>query len=154
MAQTNGKRKPTVLPLHIDTTSFTNPPPQGAFTWRRYKRQLPLLILLCLFILSVSANFVQRGRHRNYYNQIQRQQSPSTDPLPPPPHHHLDVNHAIIVAGHAIYKGTPDPQHIATEPDWILEPYQQGQVDTFVKHIQKGVDLAQSDPHSLLIFSG
>ncbi|RIA93307.1 hypothetical protein C1645_690803 [Glomus cerebriforme] len=55
----------------------------------------------------------------------------------------------IIVTGHAIYLGE-------NEENWILEDYQKGngQVNTFIKHIKKGVELVKENEESLLIFSG
>ena len=40
------------------------------------------------------------------------------------------------------------------EDNWILEDFQKGQVGTFMKHIEKGVQLAANDSSSLLLFSG
>lgn len=41
------------------------------------------------------------------------------------------------------------------DESWFLEPYQRGgSVQTFTKHIQKGVQLAAQDNSSLLVFSG
>ncbi|KAF7726875.1 hypothetical protein EC973_008382 [Apophysomyces ossiformis] len=76
------------------------------------------------------------------------------DPLPAPPLSSL--HHAVIVAGHAIYTGPKTLDAIHTEDHWILEPFQQGtdQVPTFVKHIQKGIELAREDPNAVLIFTG
>lgn len=41
------------------------------------------------------------------------------------------------------------------DENWILEPYQLGgSVNTFWKHIQKGIEIADADPKALLVFSG
>lgn len=39
---------------------------------------------------------------------------------------------------------------------WFLEEYQKkpGQVESFVEHIRKGIELTASDPSAILIFSG
>lgn len=61
----------------------------------------------------------------------------------------------IMVAGHAIYTGQSwEPEAIANEDNWILEDFQKGQVKTFMKHIERGVELAANDSSSLLLFSG
>eukprot|EP01117_Protostelium_nocturnum_P008065 TRINITY_DN2871_c0_g1_i3.p1 TRINITY_DN2871_c0_g1~~TRINITY_DN2871_c0_g1_i3.p1 ORF type:complete len:238 (-),score=60.25 TRINITY_DN2871_c0_g1_i3:17-730(-) len=61
-----------------------------------------------------------------------------------------------MVAGHAIYLG--DAKELAeaeTDEGWVLEPYQKGgQVKTYLQHIKAGMDLAYSNPSSLLVFSG
>ncbi|KAI9278291.1 hypothetical protein BDA99DRAFT_491753 [Phascolomyces articulosus] len=158
----NSKSRATVLPLHIDTTSFTNPP--QTYPWRRIanKRQLPALILLVLLIFSISTNLVQHGRHHKYTNTTHNNNA--VDFLPNHSTSFSDRHHAIIVAGHAIYKGDPsstlvspgqEGSSIYKDDDWILEPFQRGgQVTTFIKHIEKGIELAKSDPNAVLIFSG
>jgi hypothetical protein len=65
------------------------------------------------------------------------------------PRYNLD--HLIVVAGQAILL---DPWKYMEDEAWVLEPYQKGEVETFVNHIIKGVDLAFEDSHSLLVFSG
>ena len=157
----NSKSRATVLPLHIDTTSFTNPP--QTYPWRRIanKRQLPALILLVLLIFSISTNLVQHGRQHKSTLLLDNNHKdflPNNNIL-------SDRHHAIIVAGHAIYKGDPSSTLLTSneqgesslykDDDWILEPFQKGgQVTTFIKHIQKGIEVAKSDPNAVLIFSG
>jgi hypothetical protein len=61
----------------------------------------------------------------------------------------------IIVAGHAIYRGKHwDAASVRDEVNWYLEPSQHGQVDTFLAHVRKGVELASLDSSSILLFSG
>lgn len=50
-----------------------------------------------------------------------------------------DLNHLVIVPGHAIWHGT-DASSRLDEDNWILEPYQRhgGRVDTFFQHIARG----------------
>lgn len=145
----NQKRK-TILPLHIDTTSFTGGQTQTNL-WRRLnKRQLPIFILLTILFSSLLLNIIQHHRRT----------SPTFDSLinshnllPPLPL--SQKHHAIIVAGHAIYIGPPTIQDTKLDSNWILEPFQQGgQVHVFVEHIQKGIDILRQDPKSVLIFSG
>ncbi|EJD37504.1 hypothetical protein AURDEDRAFT_116756 [Auricularia subglabra TFB-10046 SS5] len=66
-----------------------------------------------------------------------------------------NLDHLIVVAGHAIWHGC-SPEERMHEDDWILEPIQREQklLSTFFKHISKGAELSLSDPKSLLVFSG
>jgi hypothetical protein len=62
-----------------------------------------------------------------------------------------DINHLIIVAGHAI---SLDESDYTNDEAWVLESFQKGgQVNTFVEHIIKGVEFAKNDDQSLLVFS-
>lgn len=64
------------------------------------------------------------------------------------------LNHLVLVAGHAIWAGC-DVNGRDNDQNWILEDYQRGgSVRTFYKHIQRGLQIATADPHALLIFSG
>ncbi|KAL0097316.1 hypothetical protein J3Q64DRAFT_1693730 [Phycomyces blakesleeanus] len=147
--QSNSKRK-SILPLHIDTTSFTAPSTQNNYPWRRIissKRQLPWIILMSFFLVSIFLNFT------HYRSQTIPNLVFSNDPLPAPPL--PDLNHAIIVAGHAIYSGPPDFNSVTQDDYWILESFQKnGQVPTFIQHIDRGLVAAEKDPESLLIFTG
>lgn len=61
----------------------------------------------------------------------------------------------VVVPGHAIFVGNKwDEKSIREERNWVLEPFQKGQVSTFLKHIRKGVELAANDSSALLLFSG
>ncbi|KAF8973186.1 hypothetical protein BDZ97DRAFT_1649296 [Flammula alnicola] len=64
-----------------------------------------------------------------------------------------DLNHLIMVPCHSIWKGTDS---WLDEDDWVLETYQKGpgRVRAFYQHIERSVELADSDPKSLLVFSG
>lgn len=66
-----------------------------------------------------------------------------------------DLSTLVLVAGHAIFTGQSwGRESLTDERNWILEKFQTGQVATFLKHIQKGVEIAANDSSSLLIFSG
>lgn len=152
MSTNNPKRK-TILPLHIDTTSFTGGQTQNnGHIWRRLnKRQLPVFVLLTLLFISLFLNLIQHNHKTS--------RSPSDiiinvhDPLPPVPL--IENHHAIIVAGHAIYTGPSDLEQVKLDSNWILEPFQRGgQIHTFIEHIQKGVDLLKQDSASVLVLSG
>ena len=65
-----------------------------------------------------------------------------------------DLSHLVIVAGHAIWLGG-DVARAREDEDWVLEPRQHhGSVPTFVKHVERGVQIAASDPSALLVMSG
>lgn len=74
--------------------------------------------------------------------------------LPAPPPGSKDLDHLVIVVGHAVWAGS-DFTGRTNDDNWILEPYQLGgSVNTFWKHIQKGIEIADADPRALLVFSG
>ncbi len=64
-----------------------------------------------------------------------------------------DLDRLIVVAGHAVYVGK-DQQAAASDKSWILLDFQKGEPPCYVEHIRFGVQLAASQPKSLLIFSG
>lgn len=143
----NNKRK-TILPLHIDTTSFTSQTQNNGYIWRRLnKRQVPIFILLTILFSSLLLNVIQHS-HKSSVPIFN-----SYDSLPPLPL--IEKYHAIIVAGHAIYTGPDNLQETKLDSNWILEPFQQGgQIHVFIEHIQKSIDLLKQDDNAVLIFSG
>ncbi|KAK4163589.1 hypothetical protein QBC43DRAFT_212520 [Cladorrhinum sp. PSN259] len=62
------------------------------------------------------------------------------------------TTHLIIVCGHAIWLGGPSNGH--DESEWLIEAYKKGETPTFIAHIKAGCDLLNSDPNSVLVFSG
>ncbi|KAK4946632.1 hypothetical protein LTR10_014484 [Elasticomyces elasticus] len=58
--------------------------------------------------------------------------------------------HLIIVCCHAIYLG-PDS---SDESNWLIEPFQKGETDTYIGHIEAGVRELSKDENALLVFSG
>ncbi|TXT06119.1 hypothetical protein VHUM_03592 [Vanrija humicola] len=66
-----------------------------------------------------------------------------------------DVDHLIMVPGHAVWVGHDPSVAAIHDDDWVLERYQKGgSVQTFVGHIERGAKLLKEDPHALLVFSG
>jgi hypothetical protein len=61
------------------------------------------------------------------------------------------MNHAVIVAGHAILRRFDD---IEADASWMLLDFQKGEPKHYIRHVQRGVELAAADPEALLIFSG
>lgn len=70
-----------------------------------------------------------------------------------PPVTHPNCRRAVMVPGHAPYKGGGKPEN---ETRWHLLDYQKenGHVESILAHIQAGVDAATRDPHALLVFTG
>ncbi|KAL8852309.1 MAG: hypothetical protein Q9221_002805 [Calogaya cf. arnoldii] len=58
----------------------------------------------------------------------------------------------IIVCCHAIWLGGPTNGH--DEAEWAIEPFQRGEVPTFIEHIKLGLRILSEQPDSLLVFSG
>ncbi|BDD57161.1 hypothetical protein MAP00_002551 [Monascus purpureus] len=61
-------------------------------------------------------------------------------------------NHLVIVCCHAIYLG--GPTHGASEDEWLIEPFQDGETPTFIQHVKSGVAKLAEDPLAILVFSG
>ncbi len=61
------------------------------------------------------------------------------------------MRHAVIVAGHAILRCFDD---IEADASWMLLDFQKGEPKHYIRHVQRGVELAAADPEALLIFSG
>lgn len=61
------------------------------------------------------------------------------------------MKHAVIVAGHAILKRFDD---IEADASWMLLDFQKGEPKHYIRHVQRGVEVAAADPEALLIFSG
>jgi len=73
--------------------------------------------------------------------------------------HHADlssVDHAVIVAGHAVLRVSYLKKASFNDIGWYLLPYQtnRGFPGIIRSHIQKGIELATQDSKSLLLFSG
>lgn len=71
----------------------------------------------------------------------------------PPKQRWKDLDKLILVAGHAVYVGK-DHRTAASDRSWVLRSFQKGEPPCYIEHIRFGVELAASQPKSLLIFSG
>ncbi|EXJ67222.1 uncharacterized protein A1O5_09869 [Cladophialophora psammophila CBS 110553] len=64
-------------------------------------------------------------------------------------------SHLIVVCCHAIYLGPGTDSASQDESNWLIEPFQAGETDTYIRHIEAGVkELARSREDAILIFSG
>jgi hypothetical protein len=70
-----------------------------------------------------------------------------------PVQHWEDLEKLILVAGHAVYVGE-DHHASSSDRSWILQGFQMGEPPFYIEHIRFGVELAASQPKSLLVFSG
>jgi hypothetical protein len=67
--------------------------------------------------------------------------------------HWKNLKNLIVVAGHAVYIAQ-DFRHPDEDVCWYLQPFQKGEPPFYLEHIRVGVDLAESDRNSLLVYSG
>ncbi|WFD34532.1 hypothetical protein MCUN1_001373 [Malassezia cuniculi] len=95
-------------------------------------------------VVTVSNNQNTEARGTTDYSRYDMPDLPKNIP---------DLRHLVVVAGHAIWNGR-DASAASSDSEWILEPYQRNSVKTFVKHIAKGLEIANADPSALLVFSG
>jgi hypothetical protein len=67
--------------------------------------------------------------------------------------HWRDLENLVLVAGHAVYiaDNFQDP---VSDRSWLLQDFQKGEPPFYIEHICHGVELADKDRKSLLIFSG
>ncbi|KAK7043552.1 hypothetical protein R3P38DRAFT_2887531 [Favolaschia claudopus] len=72
--------------------------------------------------------------------------------------HHEDLNHLIVVPGHAIWKGISPASRLQLE-DWAFQSFQPhdtmpSRFEVFFQHISTAAELALADERSLVVFSG
>jgi hypothetical protein len=86
------------------------------------------------------------------------------------PEKQSELSHLIIVCCHAIYLGPPSPTTIessttiasprpdelpsSSEANWLIEPFQRGEIATYIGHIEAGIRALAADEHAILVFSG
>eukprot|EP00173_Palmaria_palmata_P005386 Plantae.Rhodophyta-Palmaria_palmata.ctg9455.p1 GENE.Plantae.Rhodophyta-Palmaria_palmata.ctg9455~~Plantae.Rhodophyta-Palmaria_palmata.ctg9455.p1 ORF type:complete len:252 (+),score=19.08 Plantae.Rhodophyta-Palmaria_palmata.ctg9455:30-785(+) len=65
-------------------------------------------------------------------------------------------NHAIILAGHAVFKRGPfcPPESVASDVNWTLLSFQRDEPKVYLDQIRFAIHAAESDKRALLIFSG
>lgn len=64
------------------------------------------------------------------------------------------VTHLVLVPGHAVWTGY-EAREASHDDQWVLETMQRGgSVNTYIRHIEAASEILQTDPHSLVVFSG
>ncbi|CAE6459224.1 unnamed protein product [Rhizoctonia solani] len=141
-------RRPPALSRH----SYT---PVGSLRERLLSRSrvtnLGLVLISCVLGLSLLSNlrhaYLSRGYTTRTFQSITDTVSYN--------HSEPELDHLIMVAGHAIWKGG-DPASYEQDSEWVLDVAQAGRGNpkAFYAHIAKGAELALGDKNSLLVFSG
>lgn len=69
---------------------------------------------------------------------------------------HSDIDHVIVVAGHAVMNLELLSSADQSDSAWYLLPYQRDQSfpEIITSHVKTGIDIARFDRKSLLVFSG
>jgi hypothetical protein len=134
------KRKNSLLPMYQQ-------PMAAASRFRLSKRSTVITALALFLTASLIIN----------YFVVFTKSSPISyaiaDPIPDPPHPTLTS--LIMVPGHAIYHGVMNDSDLNKDEGWTLEEFQKGgQINVFMNHIKKGIELLQEDEKSLLVMSG
>src|ERR1017187_7423217 len=70
-----------------------------------------------------------------------------------PTQHWEALDKLILVAGHAVYISA-ELSVADRDENWVLKDFQKGEPPRYIEHIRFGVELAESQPKSLLVFSG
>ncbi|BEI82486.1 hypothetical protein CcaverHIS002_0303540 [Cutaneotrichosporon cavernicola] len=118
------------LSLLANLRSLASGPPHPHFRWHAAWDEL------------ADADILDSGRPPSVETTIKR------DPRM------VEVDHLILVPGHAVWLGS-DVGQVGEDGEWVLEGMQKGgSVGTYIKHIEKGANMAADDPNSLLVFSG
>eukprot|EP00754_Rhynchopus_humris_P006417 Rhum_TRINITY_DN13095_c0_g1::Rhum_TRINITY_DN13095_c0_g1_i2::g.56867::m.56867 len=64
-----------------------------------------------------------------------------------------EMEELVMVAGHSVLTGT-DHGRVESEGSWFLERLQTGQLSTYLRHMQRGVELAAENPRAAVVYSG
>jgi hypothetical protein len=67
--------------------------------------------------------------------------------------HWKGLENLVLVAGHAVYVAD-NFQDPVDDQNWLLQHFQKGEPPFYIEHIYHGVELADKDRTSLLVFSG
>lgn len=67
--------------------------------------------------------------------------------------HWVRLENLVLVAGYAVYVAD-NFDNPAGNSSWFLQDFQRGEPPFYIEHIYKGVEFADEDPKSLLVFSG
>ncbi|CAJ0626845.1 20500_t:CDS:2 [Entrophospora sp. SA101] len=153
------------LSLHnSDIISEVENQQQQTFNKNKKFKQLLILggfLLIMITIINIYYFYIsnlQQQENYNYNNEINDIYSFNLIlPNPPKP----ELKDLIIIPGHSIYLGGRVSNgnikdDLEDLDNWILEDYQRNidHVKTFMKHIERGLELLGKNNESLLIFSG
>ncbi|PVZ99860.1 hypothetical protein BB558_004114 [Smittium angustum] len=86
-----------------------------------------------------------------YQNNPDAKKSDESTPIKINPVDYSKLTDLIIVPGHGLYKGSNSP---LVEKNWDLTPVQKGNVEVYLSHIGKAIEVLQDQHSSLLLFSG
>ncbi|CAH9078578.1 unnamed protein product [Cuscuta europaea] len=116
-----------------------------------YYKVRPLLLFFISFCLAVTIIFILSSyetRFRVMGNLKKPNKGVEMYPF-------SEFKNLVMVAGHSVYTSS-SCESVEKENAWFLESYQKhpGQAETFVAHIQKGVEITATDDVALLLFSG
>lgn len=67
------------------------------------------------------------------------------------------IDTLIIVCCHALWIGEPESAAFGptnVEDGWLISSFQSGETQTFIKHVQAGLDALLSNSNAILVFSG
>jgi hypothetical protein len=159
-----------MVSIRIPSEASYNPQPhfstpgRSLLSPRLWRRLIPLAILCVLGIESYRFLALPSSASQSF--------SSEDFPLPPPiipggstPQEVLDekfdsgpplteVTHLVLVACHGIWTGGASKGE--QEEEWVLESFQKGKgvQDSFLRHIEEGVKIANADMGALLMFGG
>jgi hypothetical protein len=147
----------TLLPIAFPVGAPTRSPNYSRLPWVRTFLSFLVVAASALLIFDVLLRFVRASRdgHVQALPEIVLDRSAAEAANARKQTAWQDATRLIVVAGHAIYKGARwEPAELRKEQNWYLEPFQAGQVETYLEHIRKGIELAANDSRALLLFSG
>ncbi|EPX74809.1 uncharacterized protein SOCG_02291 [Schizosaccharomyces octosporus yFS286] len=132
------------LTIHLPFYANQNPSPSWIWRYFSPKSRTGLIFYVSLFILATLIMTFKtiKPTSSQCFTPVSLM---GPDPL-------SNLNHLIIIAGHAVWLGGSSKGQ--EDSEWILEPYQKGEGKVFASHIYKGLELLEQDESSLLVFSG
>ncbi|OLY81765.1 hypothetical protein AYI68_g4127 [Smittium mucronatum] len=146
------------LKIKIPTTTQEIWAPKASNRFRFNPKILRTAILISLIASSIlNIYFILKPKPLPLSNFLDSEFSQDADGEktknlePPKKINYKEITDLILVPGHAVYSGEGSALN---ENNWLLESFQTGGVDIFVKHIKKGIEVLQQSESSLLIFSG
>ncbi|EPY50931.1 hypothetical protein SPOG_00534 [Schizosaccharomyces cryophilus OY26] len=132
------------LTIHLPFYANQNPSPSWIWRYFSPKSRIGLFFYVSLIILGTLI-MTFKTMKLNTSQCFTPVPLVGADPL-------SNLNHLIIIAGHAVWLGGSSQGQ--EDSEWILEPYQKGEGKVFAEHARKGLNLLEQDESSLLVFSG